>query len=66
MSEQPLAALRDVASEMLRTGYTRAQVINRFEALSNELRRQHRLADEEVVLDVMDAVVGFASPHTRL
>lgn len=66
MSEQPVVALRAVVQERLSTGRSRDSLLGELEQLVNELRRQHREADEDAVLDVTDFLTGWAAPHTKL
>lgn len=66
VSEHPLDALRAAAVEMLGAGRPRAVLLRDLEQLRDQLRRKHREADEDVVLDVMDFVSGWCSPHARL
>lgn len=66
-SHAPLATLRDVvAYELHERRGDREVVLAELEALRGELRRQGRSDAEDVVLEVMDFVVGWCSPHVRL
>jgi len=57
--------LRAVVKEALASGVTREAVLADLERLRVELRRDDP-EREDVVLDVMDFVEGWASPHMRL
>jgi hypothetical protein len=64
-AEEPLVALRStVADELREHGDDRRRVLNDLEELRLVLREEGR--DEDVVLDVMDFVTGWCSPHERL
>lgn len=62
-SAEPLAALRSTVDEELRH-HDRERVLNDLEELRLVLREEGR--DEDTVLDVMDFVTGWCSPHERL
>ena len=65
--EQGLLALREVVRHELHDRRAdREVVLAELQALRDELRESGRSADEEVVLEVMDFVVGWCSPHVRL
>jgi hypothetical protein len=61
-SEHPLDDLRSVAEHELQAGTPRDQVIAKLEVLRAGLSD----ADEDVVLEVLDFVTGWCSPHVRL
>lgn len=61
-SEHRLDDLRRAAEHELRSGTPRDQVVARLEALRPGLSG----SDEDVVLEVLDFVTGFCSPHVRL
>jgi hypothetical protein len=62
-----LDALRSVVSHELHERHAdRDVVLGQLEALRGELRRAGRTQDEEVVLEVMDFLVGWCSPHVCL
>lgn len=66
MSEQPVIALRAVVQQRLSAGQSRDTLRGELEQLVYELRRQHREADEDAILDVTDFLTGWSSPHTKL
>ncbi len=45
---------------------TQAQTIDVLDSFREALRTQRRYADEDIVMDVMDVVVGWVSPHAKL
>lgn len=66
-SKTPLATLRGVVQSELHDRHADREVIlGELEALRGELRRAGRDSAEDVVLEVMDFVAGWCSPHVRL
>jgi hypothetical protein len=61
-SEHRLDDLRHAAEHELHAGTSRADVVARLEALRPGLSD----SDEDVVLEVLDFVTGWCSPHARL
>ncbi len=61
-SENRLGGLRSAAEHELQAGTPREHVIARLEALRSGLSD----ADEDIVLEVLDFVSGWCSPHVRL
>jgi hypothetical protein len=65
--EQPVQALRDLVRHELHDRHAdRSVVLNELESLRGDLRSAGRADDEDVVLEVMDFVAGWCSPHVRL
>jgi hypothetical protein len=58
--------LRDLAREKLGQGYPREQLLEDFEYVRAELRDREEEAREDAVMDVMDFLYGWCSPHMRL
>jgi len=65
-SEKPLEELRRSVAGELGAGVPRAQLIAQLEDLRADLRASGREDDEDVVLEVMDFLTGWSSPHMRL
>jgi hypothetical protein len=65
-SENRLDGLRRATERELQTGTTREQVIAQLEELRADLRELGRGDDEDLVLEAMDFVTGWCSPHVRL
>ncbi len=61
-SENHLDGLRRAAERELQAGTPREQVVARLDALRSGLSD----SDEDVVLEVLDFVTGWCSPHVRL
>lgn len=64
-STEPLWELRGVVRGLLADGHDRDEILADFERLRLVLQATNREADEEIVLEVMDFVVGWCSPHMR-
>lgn len=65
-SEKPLESLRRAVARELEAGVPRERLIAQLEELRADLRRSGREEDEDVVLEVMDFITGWSSPHMRL
>ena len=66
-SDRPRAALRSTMKMLLdRGGYTGSDLLGVLEEVRERLHQQGRREDEEVVLDVMDLLDGWAGPHAVL
>jgi hypothetical protein len=65
-SSEPLWELRGVVRGLLADGHAREAVLADFEQFRLVLQAAHRESDEEIVLEVMDFVAGWCSPHMRL
>lgn len=50
----------------LAAGQSKQDVLSALTTLRQELVEEDRDEDEDVVLEVMDFVVGWASPHVQL
>lgn len=64
-SDERVYALRDLAGEELRRGYSREALLEDFEAIRSQLEEQGNDAEDDVVM-VMDALSGFCSPGAKL
>jgi hypothetical protein len=65
-SEEPLEGLRRAVARELEAGVPRERLVAELEDLRADLRRSSREDDEDVVLEVMDFLTGWSSPHMRL
>lgn len=61
----PFSCLRATISDMVAAGVGKASIRADLYALRNELRESGNESGEDAVLDVMDRVVGWCSPHQR-
>ncbi len=65
--ERALLTIRGYAAGLLDTGYPREVLYEDFERARHVLTRRGAPEDaEDVVLDVMDLLVGFSSSHMKL
>src|SRR5581483_4837640 len=58
--------LRKLAEQLLREGNTHDALLERFEHVRHELGKAEREEDEDAILDVMDFLAGWCSPHMSL
>ena len=65
-SSAPVQELRNLALHLLAVGQTRDTILQLFEDARQELRQADRETAEESVMDVMDFLVGWCSPHMKL
>lgn len=66
-AENPTAALSDAVRQLHKqSGKDRQEILDELEEYRNLLRAQGRDAEEDVVLEVMDFLVGWSSPHVSL
>ncbi|MGH3112273.1 MAG: hypothetical protein ACRDOP_02265 [Gaiellaceae bacterium] len=65
-SEKPLERLRRAVARELDAGVPRERLVAQLKDLRADLRASGREDDEDVVLEVMDFLTGWSSPHMRL
>jgi hypothetical protein len=65
-SPNPLERLRSLALRLSSQGQDQTEIIARFEEARRQLREASRDSDEDVVMDVMDCLVGWCSPQVRI
>ena len=65
-SSEPVKELRNLVLQFLADGQTREAILALLERASQQLREAEREADEDAVMDVMDFLVGWCSPHMKL
>jgi len=63
MHDKPVIELRSAVKRITVIGYEKEDVLNEFEALRNDLSNE---AEEDIILDVMDFITGWCSPHMRI
>jgi hypothetical protein len=61
-----LHQLRAVAIEYLSSGMGRQELLDALEGVRAALRSQGREADEDTVLELMDVVADYCSPHMKI
>lgn len=62
----PVLRLREVVRDLLAQGHAREDVLAELERYRDLLHRSGQEDAEDAVLDVMDFVVGWASPHMKV
>ena len=65
-SSEPVARLRTLVRQWMDQGKDKAAILGLFEDVRKELTQAGRERDEDAVLDVMDFVTGWCSPHVKL
>jgi hypothetical protein len=65
-SSEPVHQLRQLALHLLANGQTRQAVLDFFEHARQQLRQADREGEEDTVMDIMDFLVGWCSPHMKL
>jgi len=65
-ADSPTLALRSTVESLLGEGWGRNGLLETLEAYRRDLRRSGRSRDEDVVLEVMDFLTGWSSPHVAL
>jgi len=65
-SPEPVTELRSLVARLFSEGKERAKVLEMLETARQQLRQAGREADEDAVMDVMDFLVGWCSPHMKL
>lgn len=65
-SPKPFEELRASAIALLAEGRTEKAVCDLFEAARASLRLESREVEEDIVMDVMDCLAGWCSPHHKL
>src|SRR4051794_34395256 len=65
-SENQLGALRSLAQRLVAQEQDVSTVVELFESARLRLQAEGRDADEDVVLEVLDLLTGWCSPHMRI
>ena len=65
-SDDPTASLADAVRGMVAQGQDRDRIYEELELLRTQLQKDGRESDDDVVLEVMDFITGFSSPHARI
>lgn len=65
-SAEPVPRLRSLALTLSSQGRDQAAILAAFEGARRQLRSEDREADEDAVMDVMDFLTGWCSPHMTL
>ena len=65
-SSEPVNGLRNWVLQLLADGQTREAIRGLLKRTRPQLRQADRETDEDAVMDVMDFLVGWCSPHMKL
>lgn len=65
-SNDPTGHLRTAVAELVAAGADREVVQAQLESLRLQLRNQNRDAEDDVVLEVLDFLTGWCSPHRKI
>jgi len=65
-STEPLNELRSLALRLSSEGQDKTAIVAKFEEARRHLREANRESDEDVVMDLMDCLVGWCSPQMRI
>ncbi len=65
-SPEPLTQLRFLVRELQTQGQDQAAILALFEQARQQLRQEGRDREEDVLLEVMDFLAGWCSPHMSL
>jgi hypothetical protein len=65
-SPSPFDELRSLVKQLFADGQDDQQVYDLFESVRGQLRREGREVQEDVVMEVMDCLVGWCSPQQVL
>ena len=63
---EPLAEFRKAVREQLAAGRTREDITRALDRLRTMLKESGRDHDEDLVLEVLDLLAGWCSPHMKL
>src|SRR5262245_23172202 len=65
-SSDPYRQLRSLVESLFAKGQSTDTVLTLFETTRRQLREAGRQSDEDVLMDVMDCLVGWCGPDARL
>jgi hypothetical protein len=65
-TDAPTEDLRAAVAGLISEGADREEIRAELEAWRAELREQGRDEDEDVVLEVLDFLTGWSSPHMKI
>lgn len=65
-SADPLGQLRSLVRTLQAEGHAQDAILSLFETARRQLREAGRDKDEDVVMEAMDFLVGWCSPHMSL
>jgi hypothetical protein len=62
----PLPELRNLIEDLYAAGQTQPAILELFETARQHLRQSGRERDEDTIMEAMDFLVGWCSPHMNL
>jgi hypothetical protein len=65
-SAEPKTSLFSLVHSLKAAGLNQSSVLELFEQARREFRESDREIEEDIVMDVMDCIVGWCSPQARL
>ena len=65
-SPDPFNQLRSLVQRLEAQGHDQPAILNLFEQTRQHLRQAGQDKEEDVVMEVMDCLVGWCSPHMKL
>jgi hypothetical protein len=65
-SSEPLQEVRSFAEQLTRDGLSKAAVLEQFEQTRQSLRVQGKQREEDLLLEVIDFIEGWCSPHMKI
>jgi hypothetical protein len=65
-AKEPVHELRSLALRLSAQGCDKTTLVDKFEQVRQQLRQDDREADEDAVMDVLDFLTGWCSPHMKL
>lgn len=65
-SPEPIWSLREAVQDLLTRGQMQEVVLAELENFQDMLQEEEREEDEDVVLEVMDFLTGWCSPHMTI
>lgn len=66
LQSSPIEKLEQIVKDLLNKGYSKESILAEFERFRTTLGTTNNEDYEDVVLDVMDFITGWCSPHKRI
>ncbi|NWJ48691.1 MAG: hypothetical protein HXX08_22755 [Chloroflexi bacterium] len=65
-SSDPQSSMREKVRELLSKGHKKEEILEELELLRADLQSRNMEQEEDIVLEIMDYLVGWCSPHMKL
>lgn len=65
-AENPFAELRNYLQRLVHAGYDREKLVRDLLDFSYQLRAENRDDDDDLILEMVDFLTGWCSPHMRI